>query len=129
MTTDMNGLDGLTEDQIKALLATSGDQFKLGQIQDQGRMADKLRAAAFEDHPGTTVGHQYLPDIGGTLAAGLGAIKGNRMAKQGDAAAAGIFSNQQAVQLPFVQALIAKLNKKDDPMDTADSFYGGPGSA
>jgi len=111
--TMMGMTDGLTEEQLKALLATNADPYKLGQLQDTGKLADRLRAGAFEDHPGTTVGHQYLPDIGGSLAAGLGAIHGKQLAKQADTEAAGIYSNQANAELPFIQQLIDKLKKKD----------------
>jgi hypothetical protein len=110
--TDFGGLDGLTPEQIKALLATNADPYKLGQLQDQGKAADRLREAAFAGAPGTTVGHQYLADVGGSLAAGMGALKGNMMAKQADKDAAGIFSNQASAEGPFIQQLLDALRKK-----------------
>lgn len=122
---DSGDFAGMTEEQIRALLATANDPAKLQEFQGQKAAADKLRANAFADHPGETVGRQYFPDVGGSLAAGLGAIKGNMDEKKADLATGGIYRAQQMAQEPFVLELLKKLRNRDNPAAADPYGYEG----
>lgn len=121
MADDMLG--GLTPEELQALLATNGDPAKLQDLQGQKAMADKLRAGAFEDHPGITVGHQYFPDVAGSLAAGAGAMYGKHLDKKATADQDALFASQAANSKAFINAL---LNRGKSTMPTVDPATGLP---
>jgi len=108
-------LGGLTPEELQALLATNGDPAKLQDLQGQKAMADKLRMGAFEDHPGVTVGHQYFPDVAGSLASGAGALYGKHLDKEATAGQNKLFSDQALNSKAFIDALLNR-KKKQDPL-------------
>lgn len=116
-------LGGLTPEEIKALLATAGDPSKLDDLNSQGAIADKLRAGAFESHPGHMAGNVYVGDIAGSLLGGLGAIKGNMMNKKIDKQKADLYTNQAAQSQAFIDAMSGR-KKKPDPLMADSGGYG-----
>lgn len=126
---DMFG--GLTAEEIKALLATNGDPAKLQELQSQQATADKLRAGAFESHPGHMAGNVYVGDIAGSLLGGLGAIKGNLMDKQATKDRDALYANQAQNSQAFINALMRKNGQPGlppvNPLDKKDELMGGGG--
>lgn len=110
-----NNFGGLTPEELKALLATNGDPAKLQDLQSQQAMADKLRAGAFESHPGHMAGNVYVPDIAGSILGGLGSIKGHVMDKKATAERDKLYANQATNSQAFINALLNKTGQAGLP--------------
>lgn len=124
---DMFG--GLTPEEIKALLATNGDPAKLQDLQSQQAMADRLRAGAFEAHPGHMAGNVYVGDIAGSLLGGLGALKGKSMDKQATKERDALYASQAQNSQAFINALLRKQGQPGlppaNPLDRPKDEFGG----